>query len=1828
MPSRLHGPHRRVSSSLARPGKHFRGASVPAPPPLPAPAPTSPVPIDDPDAFQHRLRLLMQWGRYQALVDLCVETMRTRTLPGAAQATLGIAYRRLGHVTLAIPTLTSAIELPDHDPVIILHVALWERSQAYAEMGNTLKSGMDLRSSRALCASRAEWDDSIVPRIISWFIGNGDNVGASRVVSETIWAVRASWNHAPLDVVVANAILKKLDGNREPVDEMIRILKARLTSTEGDDDVDSDNRTNARLFLARECPNDEHIGDIEALDEIIRRRRRPHALALFRLANAAITAGRCGIAARALRCLSRISTDDDVSLPLVQTHLWESASMSPDDFHPDRLASAIRVLSGIIERCGIVPVLIWRRSNLYRATRQWALATADLDLLDRLDPSFLAARKASDDSELFCSETCVRLHKALIVAACEQNPIHVYVSELLRERSPSVVLEMMIVQADITREAGDIVEARRMYRHVLHIDPSHIGAIRALMLLAATTNTSLDDPEVTSLTQMALQELQRRWRRLTASTGPRTTTMLGGKSASDVSRAIIPHDGDGAYGPLSSPIDSHGLVPATLLYNDIWGDIIPGRDLLRLSLRMDRTRSASIAMAANFSAAVRFGNARDLYQSVDQVHSVNNGRGGVHLDLVMSPTMTIIRLPGDVLSIPPVCIASSNDSNDGELPLDWYDRAIATMWKSENWQSAVLKIMKRGLDVNDGFSDPLNRRLDLMLTKGGVRATTTSRKGMASAKQRQEVLLEKRNLSWELVDRSQRWQSLPSTTLWALADLNFAITLYDLADARMARAALCRQLRMAHTVVLQDIQRAITILTENLANVRGWSGSKATGPAIRLTMAKLQGARTVYASTLYEAGMFEAAEGVLSDVLSEEPGKRASLKLRALARVRLERLDDAADDFAEYRRRFPNDVDMVYRLGKVALTLGRFDTALACFSECVEHRPDHAPLRLAIGDCSTHVHDYDGAILHLRECIRLDPDCSKAYGLLVHCLSRSMRFAEAVDVCDDMMRRLPPSSSSFLLRARIRLAQGDRFGAVDDARRAMQSGDAAIVCDAAYVMAIAQLEQGNVQEAIHSASVGLAKRSDHAGLLWVRGQAHLQAGRWTSAIADLIAGYNLDPSNLSCLLAKAYAMFRAGKFQSAVRDYTTALDRDPALATALANRGIILEHFLNQHDQGMVDIMAADAMNPLDYHPALFRGIVFERKAMWNEALEQYASCLERFDKAMRQPRTIGIDGQPVTPFDDGLQLDADDLARLHNTIGAILARGVLGRPPKPVSATTTAGRRIDDDAERTARIEEATSERARTLRLREALYHFQTAAANADLRGSSLNNAGIVLSALQRDSEALAMFERAANADPDSATAANNYGVCLQRAGNPVQALRWLRAALHVNEDNVAALYNTATLLISMSSFRDAKAFLDQVAARSKLSPNALNNRALCYQNMGMLDEAIADYTEALRVDSGHLDARLNRIRAYAQQMDFRRALTDVNHVKMRYADDGRVEHEQLSRIATYCRAWQHTLRVAIDHISVGLAELPPFCSINLRAAIIVDEGLIDPRDMGMPASASNRLVMALLEATPSDSPLSEAIKTACMAQARSSREDVSRALVHAVFLAQTSSNEDLRALLLQWRCVLLVQLGHLDEAAKELHLVINNSSRHLSTRFSPLANLAGRLHEHNGQLEDALRSYERARSIDPANVFAQLNCARLLAAADYNYDAFRALSKAVELVQGRDLSAAHATLAQALHAYVVTISSGTKHWHELEKLQGKLAVAIDDAMHEARTAYHIHQVTRQVDTIMQEYLQRFEAISNAKDDFFSTLNIADMDVSLNAALEKMEKALQDDET
>lgn len=84
----------------------------------------------------------------------------------------------------------------------------------------------------------------------------------------------------------------------------------------------------------------------------------------------------------------------------------------------------------------------------------------------------------------------------------------------------------------------------------------------------------------------------------------------------------------------------------------------------------------------------------------------------------------------------------------------------------------------------------------------------------------------------------------------------------------------------------------------------------------------------------------------------------------------------------------------------------------------------------------------------------------------------------------------------------------------------------------------------------------------------------------------------------------------------------------------------------------------------------------------------------------------------------------------------------------------------------------------------------------------------------------------------------------------------------------------------------------------------------------------------------------------------------------------------------------------------------------------------------------------------------------------------------------------------------------------------------------------------------------------------------------------------------------------------------------HAFGQLQGKLAVAIDDAMHEARTAYHIHQVTRQVDTIMQEYLQRFEAISNAKDDFFSTLNIADMDVSLNAALEKMEKALQDDET
>ena len=63
-------------------------------------------------------------------------------------------------------------------------------------------------------------------------------------------------------------------------------------------------------------------------------------------------------------------------------------------------------------------------------------------------------------------------------------------------------------------------------------------------------------------------------------------------------------------------------------------------------------------------------------------------------------------------------------------------------------------------------------------------------------------------------------------------------------------------------------------------------------------------------------------------------------------------------------------------------------------------------------------------------------------------------------------------------------------------------------------------------------------------------------------------------------------------------------------------------------------------------------------------------------------------------------------------------------------------------------------------------------------------------------------------------------------------------------------------------------------------LSATDFFNRRFDHQQAGRLSDAIADYTEAIRLDPQHEQAYLNRARMYAFQKSFERALQDVQAV------------------------------------------------------------------------------------------------------------------------------------------------------------------------------------------------------------------------------------------------------------------------------------------------------------------------------------------------------------
>jgi tetratricopeptide (TPR) repeat protein len=154
--------------------------------------------------------------------------------------------------------------------------------------------------------------------------------------------------------------------------------------------------------------------------------------------------------------------------------------------------------------------------------------------------------------------------------------------------------------------------------------------------------------------------------------------------------------------------------------------------------------------------------------------------------------------------------------------------------------------------------------------------------------------------------------------------------------------------------------------------------------------------------------------------------------------------------------------------------------------------------------------------------------------------------------------------------------------------------------------------------------------------------------------------------------------------------------------------------------------------------------------------------------------------------------------------------------------------------------------------RLDEALAEFRTALAlNPDYPQAHTNLGNALLKA-RRPQEAVLHFTEAIRVDPDSADARTNLGSALLEASRPAAAIEQLTSAVALRPGSAAAHYDLANALQRVGGLEEAVEHYRMALALQPAtqSVETRNNLGATLVRMGRLDEAAAEFDQALRID------------------------------------------------------------------------------------------------------------------------------------------------------------------------------------------------------------------------------------------------------------------------------------------------------------------------------------------------------------------------------------------
>jgi protein O-mannosyl-transferase len=159
----------------------------------------------------------------------------------------------------------------------------------------------------------------------------------------------------------------------------------------------------------------------------------------------------------------------------------------------------------------------------------------------------------------------------------------------------------------------------------------------------------------------------------------------------------------------------------------------------------------------------------------------------------------------------------------------------------------------------------------------------------------------------------------------------------------------------------------------------------------------------------------------------------------------------------------------------------------------------------------------------------------------------------------------------------------------------------------------------------------------------------------------------------------------------------------------------------------------------------------------------------------------------------------------------------------------------------------------------REALEHFQAIlGANIEYAATRANLA-VALNAVGRTDDAIVEYGRALK-DRDDVLVRHNFGLALVKRGRYDEAIAQYRAGLRLDPDHFPTLVELGAALGAVSRYAEAETVLRRAVELRPDEPRIRRLLAIALTREGLVEEAITQYSELVRVDPQDVDA-LNNI-------------------------------------------------------------------------------------------------------------------------------------------------------------------------------------------------------------------------------------------------------------------------------------------------------------------------------------------------------------------------------